>query len=151
MADQLVQTVDVAEVEFRLPSLADDSVEELYRFGTLMVSSAQLRTARLDAKLTGILGWSSAALAFLLVGGSALRPHGSALVVLLLPIAITTTSVIAAYFGLESRLWPTPSERDWLPMFTIFGKITTQRGIVSPHSVMVGAVESVAEQGGLGR
>ena len=36
-------------------------------------------------------------------------------------------------------------------MFTIFGKITTQRGIVSPHSVMVGAVESVAEQGGLGR
>ena len=37
------------------------------------------------------------------------------------------------------------------PMFTIFGKITTQRGIVSPHSVMVGAVESVAEQGGLGR
>ena len=112
MSSQLIQTVDVADVEVRLLSVGDASVEELYRFGALMVSSAQLRTARLDAKLTGILGWSSAALAFVLVDGSVSKPRGLVFDALLVAVALTLASVISAYFGLKSRVWPAPSERD---------------------------------------
>jgi hypothetical protein len=112
MSSQLL-LVDVADVERRLPSLGDDSVEELYRFGTWMVSSAQQRTTRLDAKLTGILGWSSAALAFVLVDGALSKPRGLFFVAVIVAVAVTTASIVSACLGLKSRVWPAPSERDW--------------------------------------
>ncbi len=112
--DQLVRPVDVAEIELRLPSLAREGlVEELYSFGTLMVSSAQQRAVRLDTKLTGVLNWSSAMLAFLLIDANISRLHGASLWTSFLAMITAIFSVACSYAGLKSRLWPTPSENDW--------------------------------------
>lgn len=112
-AGQVIHPVDVAEIETLLPSLVDESVEELYRFGTLMVSAAQQRALRLDAKLTGILNWCSAMLAFVLIDANASHQRGASLAISIAAMLAAMASVAFSYFGLKSRLWPMPSERDW--------------------------------------
>jgi hypothetical protein len=113
MPDQKIRPVDVAEIEILLPSLADDSIEELYRFGSLMVSGSQQRALRLDSKLTGILNWSSAVLAFVLIDANVSHLHGIALAVSVVVMLIALASVAYSYLGLKSRLWQMPSEGDW--------------------------------------
>jgi hypothetical protein len=112
-ADQIIHPVEVSDIESRLPSLARESVEELYSFGALMVSSAQQRAIRLDTKLTGILNWSSAMLAFVLIDASVSHQHGGSLAVSALAMIAAIASVACSYVGLKSKVWPAPSERDW--------------------------------------
>ena len=111
--DEIIQPVNVAEVEETLPSLNDDSVAELYQFGNLMVTSAQQRAIRLDAKLTGVLNWSSGLLAFVLIDANVSHVRGLLFVGSLLAMLVALISVGSAYLGLRSRFWPSPSERDW--------------------------------------
>jgi hypothetical protein len=112
-AGQIIRPVDVSQIESLLPSLNDESVEELYRFGNLMVSTTQQRALRLDSKLTGILNWSSAMLAFVLIDANVSHVHGSSMVVSMAAMIGAIAAVACSYFGLKSRLWPMPSERDW--------------------------------------
>lgn len=93
----------------------DDGVtDELYRFGTMMLSEVQDRSARLDSKAGTILGWGTGILAFLFVEISktpeAIKLYftfGSGLSALL--------AVIFAFLGLRTRgSWKSASDRAWI-------------------------------------
>ena len=75
-----------------------------------MVSSSQQRALRLDAKLTGILSWSSAMLAFTLIDANVSHRNGLGLAVSAFAILAALASVGAAYLGLKSKFWARPSE-----------------------------------------
>jgi hypothetical protein len=126
-ADQIIRPINVPDIELELPSLAKEAVEELYRFGQIMVSSSQQRALRLDAKLTGVLNWSSAVLAFVLIDANVSHQKGFGLAVSLMAIAAALASVAASYFGLKSRLWERPSEGDWFKTELLRKPETLQR------------------------
>src|ERR1035438_5576162 len=105
-ARQIVHPVDVSIVEAELPNLPKDSVEELYQFGECMISRAQQRAVRLDSKLTGILNWSSAVLAFVLIDAGASHQKGFRLALSVTVMLAALVSVGFSYLGLKSQLWP---------------------------------------------
>src|ERR1017187_9862737 len=112
MAKQILRFADIDDIENRLIALSDGTIEELYRFGGLMVSEVQQRASDLDSKLTGILGWSVATLAFLLFDGKISGLHGFGKVPVFIATATALTSVIVSFLGLKTTMWPAPSEQD---------------------------------------
>ncbi len=112
MVDQAFTAINIAEIQMQLPTLSNEIIEELYRFGALVLSDAQQRSARLDAKLTLILGCSSAMLALLLLNGNAPK-HGIRWSFYLGTITVATLSVAFCYFALKSKRIFAMSEADW--------------------------------------
>jgi hypothetical protein len=92
-----------------------------------MVSSSQQRALRLDTKLTGILNWSSAVLAFVLIDATVTHQKGLGLTVSFIAMLAALASVAASYFGLKSRLWERPSEGDWFKTELLKKPDTLQR------------------------
>ena len=67
-SSQLIDPVDIDAIETRIfnRETPDATVEEFYRFGQILFSECLQRGSEMDRKLTNILVWSTAALAFLL-------------------------------------------------------------------------------------
>jgi hypothetical protein len=107
MAKPIVKLVDVEVMEERILLLAEETVEELHRFGQSVLSEAQQRGAALDAKLIAILGWSSAVLAFLLFSSSGSKWVSAAAMI------ASAAAVLLSFLGLRSRMYCAPSEVDW--------------------------------------
>jgi hypothetical protein len=110
---QILQFVDIDDIELQIPALNGDTVEELYRFGTLMVSEVQQRASQLDSKLIGIVGWAAATLAFLLFQNKTPSPSTAERMVTFVAIAFAVLSVLASCVGLKTAMWSFPSEPDW--------------------------------------
>jgi hypothetical protein len=113
MAKQILRFADIDDMENRLIALNDGAIEELYRFGGMMVSEVQQRASHLDSKLTGVFGWSVATLAFLLFDGKVSGLHGFGKLAVFLATAMSLASVVVAFLGLKTTMWPSPSEQDW--------------------------------------
>jgi hypothetical protein len=110
---QLIQSVDIDDIEVQLsnPKTPDDTVDEFYRFGTVLFSEIQQRGAEVDRKLTNVLGWSIATLAFLLMNRN--RYIDWTKLVVTGAAAMAFICVILSAFALKTRMWPAPSENDW--------------------------------------
>jgi hypothetical protein len=114
LAKQQISYVDIDDIEVQLssPELPDSSVGELYRFGEIMLSDVRQTSSLLDTKLTSILGWSTATLAFLLLDSNS-KAVNFAKPFLITAALIAMVSIGLSMLGLRSRLWPSPSEKDW--------------------------------------
>ena len=112
---QIVRLVDIETIELRLanPKTQDGTVEELYRFGSLVFSEIQQRGAELDRKLTNFLGWSLATLAFFLINLSKYQSWGFDRIVVTAASILSFSCVALAAFALKTKIWPAPSEGDW--------------------------------------
>jgi hypothetical protein len=75
---QIYQPVDIEDTEQQIFSetTSDAIVEEFYRFGQILFSECLQRGSELDRKLANMLGWSTAALAFLLLNHSKASQFG---------------------------------------------------------------------------
>lgn len=115
MPKQLLHFVDIDTVELRLsdPALPDAMLDELYRFGQILFSEMLSRGSEIDRKLTNMLGWSTATLAFLMfhdrIGavGTTLRLLEAGAIV------CAFISVLLCAWTLKTKMWPAPSEMDW--------------------------------------
>lgn len=114
MPRQKLHFVDIEDIETQMASgIPNETLEELYRFEELMLTEGQQRTTQLDFKLTSILGWSSAALAFLLLSGQAQNVN---ILVRTRTVAATAIIFIAAAiasWALKTIMYSAPSEEDW--------------------------------------
>ena len=113
---QILRFVDVDGIEARLSKAEtpDATVEEFYRFGTLLFSEIQQRGSEVDRKLTNALGWSIATLAFLLLNQPRLAQVGSyARIAVIIAAVISFGCVIVAVLTVKTRMWRAPSEADW--------------------------------------
>ncbi len=110
-----VSRVDIEDIELQLASdIPAETIEELYRFGEIMVSEVQRRCGSLDQKLTSMLGWSAAVLALLLTNGGELsKLNGAWRAVLFIATLIALGAMFSAAWGIKSKIGPTPSEQDW--------------------------------------
>lgn len=111
---ELVHYIDVSEQKRLITQYSPESVTELFEFGTLVSNEVQNRSAQLDSKLCTYLGYGTALVALLGIGG-ALPVNES-----VLARSLVVLSVIAAIFavgfaawGLMWQEWPVPSEWDW--------------------------------------
>lgn len=94
--------------------LSKELVDELQGFGVLLVNEAISRTAQLDSKATNVLGWTSTALAFLLIGSQSFQPASIATGALIgAAVLLAITATIQAGLALFIREWSMPSEADW--------------------------------------
>jgi len=112
------KTVDVAALEKQLADLhSDATAEQLFKFGLLLMTEVQQRTGQIDSKLTSTLGWTSAMLAFLILGTLGTKElFGQVWLVLVVLLAIiaATSATLCAFLGLRTQgRWPVPSEIDW--------------------------------------
>jgi hypothetical protein len=103
----------------------------------------------LDTKLTGILNWSSAVLAFVLIDANVSHQKGLGLAVSFIAVVAALASVTASYFGLKSRLWERPSEGDWFKTELLKKPDTLQRyhviSILNVHQTQSEGNERCAE------
>ena len=115
MRRDVFQPVSSADAEkWMTDKSSKDLIDAVYTFGTLMLTEMNGRMSAVDGKATSILGWSSAALAFLLIDQPWLQTL-SWFEVLLVVFSVLAASNAALMAGLALRLrkWPWPSERDW--------------------------------------
>lgn len=113
---QLLQFVEIASIKDRLelPGTPEETVDEFYRFGTLLFAEIQQRGSEVDRKLNNALGWSIATLAFLLLNQP--RFVHAENYVRIAEIAASVTSfgcAVLAAFAVKTRMWRAPSEVDW--------------------------------------
>lgn len=112
---QIFRLVDVDSIELQLssPDTPESTVEEFYRFGTLLFSEIQQRGSEVDRKLTNMTGWSLATLGFVLLDRH--RSHLGKLGTGVLATAgiLSFACVLIAAFALRTRMWQAPSEKDW--------------------------------------
>jgi len=116
VGDQIIHPVDIDTIELRIfdPATSEGTVEELYRFGLALFSEGLHRSSELDRKLTTVLGWAGATLAFLLLNHSKAQQFGApGKVALLIATLAAFAALLLAAFALKTRLWPAPSEKDW--------------------------------------
>jgi uncharacterized membrane protein YgdD (TMEM256/DUF423 family) len=116
ISPQALRFVEIEAIQERLstPGIQDATVEEFYRFGTLLFSEIQQRGSEIDRKLTNVLGWSMATLAFLLLNQSRFAQIGSYVRAAAITAAILSfVCVIVAAFAVKTRMWRAPSEADW--------------------------------------
>ena len=105
--------VDIENIELQLSSeLPSEMVDELYRFGQIIVTDAKTTAGQLDSKLVTVLGWTSAALAFLLLNKIAGTSPSIRFAIVAATVCALVGTVIAGW-GLKSTLWVAPSEQDW--------------------------------------
>jgi hypothetical protein len=114
---QILHLVDVAGIKKRLElsGTPEETVEEFYRFGTLLFSELQQRGAEVVRKLTNTLGWSIAVLGFLLLDQQSRigRMGRYGLIGLAVAITLAIACAVAAAIAGKSRMWRAPSEADW--------------------------------------
>jgi len=113
---QLIHFVDIEAIEAQLcsPTTTDAVVEEFQRFGQILFSECLQRGSEVDRKLTTMIGWSVAALASLLVKYSRMPLPGMLETAILVAAAASAFAGVAlGSFAVKTRMWPTPSERDW--------------------------------------
>jgi len=113
---QIIHPVDIRDIEGRIFSdtTSDEIVEEFYRFGQILFAECLQRGSELDRKLANMLGWSTAALAFLLLNHTKVAQFG------IFGVACTIIAAASALFAvtmtsvaLKTRVWAAPSEEDW--------------------------------------
>jgi hypothetical protein len=113
---QNLRFVEVEDINARLcrPGTPEETVDEFYRFGTLLFSEIQQRGSEVDRKLTNLLGWSIATLAFLLLNRTHFGQYGSYTWVAMITASIFSLGCIAiAAYAIKTRMWRAPSEADW--------------------------------------
>lgn len=110
MGEQIFKPVDAEDIRNRLsdPALDQVVVDDLFQFGSLVLAEVRQRISWVESKLTIILGWSMAGLAFLLVG-----PSGVQFPIRKWIAGALLASTIVAIFGLKSKLLAAISEGDW--------------------------------------
>lgn len=109
-----IWTIDVSHViSFLGNNPKKETVDQLYDFGKLLLDQARTLRSSYDSKLTSCLGWSSALLAFVLIGGGGKTPTLAGAAIIAGAVA-ALASLFSAAFGLASRAgWKFPSEKDW--------------------------------------
>ncbi len=113
---QVLRFVDIDSIENRLAKAEtpDATVEEFYRFGTLLLSEIQQRGSEMDRKLTNALGWSIATLAFLLLNKLRFAQVGSyARSAVIIAAVLSFGCATVAALAVKTRMWRSPSEADW--------------------------------------
>jgi hypothetical protein len=97
-----------------LNSYEDSSVtNELYEFGTTMLSEIQQRVARLDSKLGAIFGWATGLIAFVLVEANKVVNPLSFYCTFISGV-FAFFAVVFAFRGLQTRNdWKSPSDKSW--------------------------------------
>ncbi len=118
-----VRSVDVKEAQTKLLSQPYEKVaDQLYSFGALLLGEVQQRTTALDAKLTSVLGWTAAMLAFLLIGNQSwvAAPMDSLARLqnwlMIFAAVLAIGAIFCAFLGMKTTLWIWPSQRDWFKM-----------------------------------
>jgi hypothetical protein len=113
---QIIHPVDIEDIERRMFSDAtsEEIVDEFYKFGQIMFAECLQRGSELDRKLANMLGWSTAALAFLLLNHSRVAQFGIVGVACtIVAVASALFAVATTSFALKTRMWAAPSEEDW--------------------------------------
>jgi hypothetical protein len=113
---QILRFVDAESIYARLarPEIPEATIEEFYRFGTLLFTEIQQRGSEVDRKLNNALGWSIATLAFLLLNQPRFAHVGTCVRLAIIAAAVLAFGcVIVAAFAVKTRMWRAPSEADW--------------------------------------
>jgi hypothetical protein len=110
-----IKTVCFEEQQVLLLEYSREVVDELFDFGSLVISEAQQRSAQLDSKLGTYLGYGAAIVALLSIGDWEALKHGplALKMVMLISLALAMGAIIAVVIALKSEQWPVPSEIDW--------------------------------------
>ena len=106
--------IPIAEVNRIVYSYADTAVtDELYSFGSVLLTEIRTRAGNIDSKSATMLGWSTAILVFLF---TQIDRH-SGFVALAFAVAsglCCLLSAIYAFLALRARdEWKWPSDKDW--------------------------------------
>ena len=99
---QPIKTVCFEEQQELLLGYSREVIDELFDFGSLVISEAQQRSAQIDSKLSAYLGYSVAIVALLSIGdwgASKQNPLGLK-VITLLSMALAVGAIIAALIAL---------------------------------------------------
>jgi hypothetical protein len=113
---QVLHLVEPDSIQARLSRRETpvDTVEEFYRFGTMLFSEIQQRGSEVDRKLTNLLGLSVATLAFLLFNQSRFGKFGGFTWIAMVTAAVLSFgSAATAAVAVKTRMWRAPSEADW--------------------------------------
>jgi hypothetical protein len=112
---QVLHLIEIDTIEQRLsdPRTPNATVEELYRFGTLLFTELQQRSSETDRKLTNVFGWSIATLAFLLASRGKFDHVAYGVLALKVAAVFSSFCVGLSAFAIKSRMWRAPSENDW--------------------------------------
>jgi hypothetical protein len=135
------RVVPVADAVSFLTSAEGQGVhDDLFRFGSLLLSESLSRSSALDSKATSILGWSGAALAFLIVGTPMWTSTNSWLVVVLsiITMACAGTAAVRAVQALRLRGWHWMSQLDWFQHGVFVDAVTLRachvRSMLTTHT-----------------
>jgi len=149
---QVLRLVEVESIHARLsePGTPEDSVDEFYRFGALLFSEVQQRGSEIDRKLTNLLGWSIATLAFLLLNHSRFGPIGTYSWIAMVTASVFSFGCISvAAFAVKTRMWRAPSEADWFQQDLWADASTLKRyhliSLLATHQAQVKNVKTKAE------
>lgn len=86
---------------------------ELYTFGTMLLSEIQQRSSQIDAKAGTVLAWSTGILAFLF----AYMNHATGVINLSFTFAsavFTLLALVSAFYALRTRAdWTWPTDNSW--------------------------------------
>lgn len=110
-----LKALELALDDGRIPS---ESVAELAMFGQLLVTSIEQRIEHRKGRAISIVGWSLAALGFLMVGGGSLGGMliwvigFFALLAMLLGVAASWRERLS-WFGLPTWFWTEPDSADF--------------------------------------
>jgi len=113
---QVLRFVPIGSIQDRLSAweTKDETVDEFYRFGSLLFSEIQQRGSEVDRKLTNALGWSIATLAFLLLNQPRFAQIGSyARLFAIIAAFLSFGCAIGSAWAVKTRMWRAPSENDW--------------------------------------
>lgn len=112
---EIPDSADVEEIETRIfdPTTPDDSIEEFYRFGQLLLSELQQRWSEIDRKLAILLGWSIGAIGILLLGHQRDHIHDWRSFWLVAAVLPALCSALLSAIALKTRIWRVPSRNDW--------------------------------------
>jgi hypothetical protein len=93
---------------------AEAIVDQGFKMGQIVLQETLARTKEIEAKAVTVLGYATAALAFLLVG-PAVPFTGSARLVLLVPGACCMLAIMTAYLAVRVERWPWFHDVTWFP------------------------------------
>lgn len=111
---QLINCLEPTYIQHDLESeISDGAVDEIYRFGQIMLTEVNQRVGQIDQKLYSVLGWSSASIAFLLLEKNASTAPVWIKVVLVVAVLFALAAILLCSLGIKSAVARVPSEVDW--------------------------------------